>query len=531
MLRAEQAKATAEYLHQCGRIFWLGRETPRSSIILNHQWAADILYALVEPRHVEKWRQQAGTLMTEDSLRRVLLQVRPYKECNPEQRDRLLDLLHECRVCVRVGWDEWMPMQAELLPRQTAALDQDLVREWESVRREWHGPWVNHSFAIHAKGGRLLGHADFRAVVRALVEGRSRGLPRALFGRDEDEPGKALAQSTVTHAHAPIRLWETGLQLELNSYGPTVQEHGVAVVRVEWMATQGADGQRQFGGGIFVQLLTRDEDRQGERLRKFLRDGPLRAFGGELDDASDLRPKDLPRADMGSLRGHGQPGWTTLHGPPRPDVQHDVAISYRWRDWEIVQPLVKALEQEQVHFYIDRQDEDRRLHGEDRGSRITELYGYLKRARVLVVVATNKYFEPPQLDPSRNCYCPVELADAVNAHAEGLRGQPSGRAPGNVLWVSDPGFDVNGLRDGIEPLIQGYRDRVIQVRLPEGLRSDADEWAKDEGRRIEAADKARVRQFVDQVVGRTDLVSNAGAPGWVEQVMDRIRSRIRRTEA
>ena len=125
----------------------------------------------------------------------------------------------------------------------------------------------------------------------------------------------------------------------------------------------------------------------------------------------------------------------------------------------------------------------------------------------------------------------MELADAVNAHAEGLRGQPSGRARGNMLWVSGPGFDVNGLRDGIEPLIQGYRDRVIQVRLPEGLRSDADEWAKDEGRRIEAADKARVRQFVDQVVGRTDLVSNAGAPGWVEQVMDRIRSRIRRTEA
>ncbi len=536
LLRAEQATAAAQYLHRCGRIFWLGRKTARSSIILNHQWAADIIYSLFESHVANPWRNETGELISDDQVRRLLALVRKYKECNEDQRNRFLDILHDCRVCVHVGEGQWMAMQADLLPRRTPKLDEELVQMWESFQRTWTGDWVNHSFAIHAKDGRLLGHEDFRTVVRALVEERHRSLPKALCARESDDGGFGWPIQPCTN-NAIVRLWDTGLQMELRSYGQSVEHADGVMIRVEWMPRmeQSADGSTtgglpQFDGGIFVQLLTRDEERHGTGLRKFLRHGPLSGFGPGLDDQQDPRTEDLSKADMAHLRGHGQPGWTTVHGPRRPDVCHDVAISYRWSDWETVRPLVEALERANIHFYIDRQDEQRRLGQEDRRSRIMEIYDYLKRARMLIVVASDEYFERPQLESSRNLYCPVELADAVNGLAgydsqerNQWAGLPPNRPDGNLLWVMGAGFDGNGLRDRIERVIEAYRMNVIQGRAG-NPRDSKPQWESRETDAIHAADKERVNRFVDRVVGQTDLRFDSQSADWVSRIVGSIRA-------
>ena len=248
-------------------------------------------------------------------------------------------------------------------------------------------------------------------------------------------------------------------------------------------------------------------------------------------DVTPLPPReDLSKADMAHLRGHGQPGWTTVHGPRRPDVCHDVAISYRWSDWETVRPLVEALERANIHFYIDRQDEQRRLGKEDRGSRIMEIYDYLKRARMLIVVASDEYFERPQLESSRNLYCPVELADAVNALAgydsqerKQWAGLPPNRPDGNLLWVMGAGFDGNGLRDRIERVIEAYRMNVIQGRAG-NPRDSKPQWESRETDAIHAADKERVNRFVDRVVGQTDLRFDSQSADWVSRIVGSIRA-------
>jgi hypothetical protein len=98
----------------------------------------------------------------------------------------------------------------------------------------------------------------------------------------------------------------------------------------------------------------------------------------------------------------------------------DVAFSYRGSDSEFVDRICAVLRKRVrsigLVFYTDA-SEERKKH-----VFLQEVYDDLRNADVLVVVASEKYFEKPDLETGANLYCPVELADAVRElHTSGTR--------------------------------------------------------------------------------------------------------------
>ncbi|MCC5024824.1 MAG: hypothetical protein J6386_19430 [Candidatus Synoicihabitans palmerolidicus] len=116
---------------------------------------------------------------------------------------------------------------------------------------------------------------------------------------------------------------------------------------------------RSFEGGIFIQLLSPQEETSSERLKEALfgENGPLEIFKNHVKE-HDRRPADLARESLAMMRGAGQPGWSRLEdGPPRPGVRFEVAISYRGTGKGLVEALSKSLNAAGIEPYYYDEDE------------------------------------------------------------------------------------------------------------------------------------------------------------------------------
>ncbi len=78
--------------------------------------------------------------------------------------------------------------------------------------------------------------------------------------------------------------------------------------------------------------------------------------------------------------------------------------------------MVAALDAAELTVYHYSDDARRIMREDDEcGSRITEIYDCLKKARGLVIVASQDYFALPNLAKKSNLYCPEELVETVVA--------------------------------------------------------------------------------------------------------------------
>ncbi|MCC5024825.1 MAG: hypothetical protein J6386_19435 [Candidatus Synoicihabitans palmerolidicus] len=106
----ERSRAVARYLHQCGRVFQLTRHHRVHRVVIDLQWAVDLIYLLTVHAVVEEpvdaeLKRLTGRLFSEAKLR-TLLQRRAdlFAAANDDVIwPVLLDMLDQCNVCVRVG--------------------------------------------------------------------------------------------------------------------------------------------------------------------------------------------------------------------------------------------------------------------------------------------------------------------------------------------------------------------------------------------------------------------------------------------
>lgn len=519
-LRREQAEAVLRYLHNCGRVFRLARGFETTRVILKQQWAADLIYTLTDHTHAKHFQGISSRPFAEADLLKALEKCRLFRTLEPDRKQVFLDLLNACEICVRVANGHWIALQRQLLPAATADFQKELARIWEQVRVADGA--VNHSFAIHGDQGGLLGNSDFRGLVVAFAREMNWELPKRLLVEDGE---KEHFEREVWHKQFShdARFWADGFQLWLGS------EHGDAspaqslVLRVEWCPRERemVEGRvrHSYDGGLFVQLLSTAEDVIAPRLRKILFEGvgPLALFRDKVKDNEDTRPTNLSVEEIGRPRGEGAPGWRSKNGPPRPDIRFDVAISYRSEQETLVKELAKGLQARGIHYYRYVEDDRLRLDRSQDGSRITDIYDYLKHARILIVVASREYFETPDLEMKRNLYCPVELADAVGAN----------RPEHCLFWLTVGGLSAADLEKQVPQILNRYFTRVSRKRAPQGLRTGRLlDINKREYQAMEQCTEEKITQFLN-AVGRNNtrqiLRTGEKNPGWLKDLLDRIQ--------
>jgi hypothetical protein len=489
--RNEIASAVAEYLHRCGRVFYLARPGTERAVIIDQQWGVDLIYRIV----IEKMARDAIRRDVFDKTRGVFNLAEFFELFEEQQVDDhrafLEGLLDACGLVIRVGRDDAVAIHPPLLP----ALDWD-GRQW--MFNSWTGcrpravagaPLVNHSFAIHDTSKQfVLGRNAFQKLLATVVRHHRGDLQGfLLLGEKEADSGRRVRDFVPT-SRSELFLWENGFQIqwqmELRPDGQHISEvlrpvdpasAVPLILRMEWAhnvasVTSPTDGRarerKSFRGGIFVQMLCADEATKAARLLEVLfgqRDatgkfiGPSRAgfpaplaeysysigsSGGFSDESRDLvlhdfRPADQDPETARCLRGLGQPGWVHPSGPTN-GGRFDVAISYRRKaSAEFVKAMHEALTKGGILAYYDLErmmDDPNPLPAARAANTLTRIYDTLDRARILIVVPAAAYFAAPVADQTYqdNVFCPFELAEAVVATAA----QPPTRDVTMHFWVS-----------------------------------------------------------------------------------------------
>ena len=536
-LGREQALATAEYLHQCGRIFWLrSKRSGDGQIIVNQQWGADGIYELALRDTAERIRPRMKGFLAQSEIKELFSQhCRSFARLLPEQQDLLLDLLDQCNICARVG-DQWMAVQRELLPVKNASFEEQVQSDWDWVREGRRG-MINHTLALHGKRGGLLGNSDYRDVLAFIVRGLRGDLPEKLFG--DDQSGEQSESMHFREGDRQRERYSHRCQFWSDGFLVTIENHKSnerVALQIDWRpCLDPVTAKRIFAGGMFIQYLTPDEDTYVGRLRKILEGdgGPLEIFHERLEE-SDSRPPNLSAEIIGCRRGFGLMNWTSEHGPERPDLRHDVAISYKSaQKTTVVDPLVQALKKVGVeHVYEYSNDELYSLNDDYRKPDITEIYDYLKFAKILIVVASGEYFQSSDLDNQTNVYCPVELAEAITAHnayssdeKKRCSGIGDQRATGRVFWVGVE-MSQSQIEGALEDFLRSYQENVTNVRTKKGQQTEIDI------REIESINAALVRsdrlsQFKNDYgrSGKNQMVYfDPDETKWADDLSDRIRS-------
>lgn len=483
----EVARAIAEYLHECGRVYFRPRPRLPPTVIVDQQWAIDLVYKVVVDAPARSTTRQALYELTRTPFPVADLKNLIGDDVAADDWDFLLPLLDACDIVIDLGQGKALATHPGLLGPLDPDTEERLAREWrracdEASRRGTR--LVNHSFAIQSTGkGLLLSRSAFQQIAVAIAREMDR-LPRHIDNH-------SLAESsgyhwTDTHyftksgshwidvQYRTINcFWRDGIQVRWDAHLPAwidPTEPPVAVdlvLRIQWAHTMSPafDGGRpkpDFTGGIFVQMLCADESVRGPRLRELLFgsadpngqkrsashlgfDPPLGDFSFSSDEQSradlvvhDFRPDDLPPEVDSRLRERGV-GWLKPNGPAS-DMPYDVAISYRRKASEpFVKAMHAALTAADFDAYYDQEqpkDETSPVLERRNENTLERIYRFLRRARVLIVVPSEEYFATPtnQKLRSDNTFCPVELADAVLAGIDVNDRRPES----HQFWVIAP---------------------------------------------------------------------------------------------
>lgn len=527
--RREQALAVARYLHRCGIVFWLRSPGQDGEVMINQRWGIEKIYALTEHSACEALLPHTGSEFGGGILEDLLDELfSNEKGWSVERRGLVTGLLDQCDVCVRLGNGQWMAVQRELLPDGAGDFQESIAREWDAVATA-HPGHVNFSFALHGNQGGMLGDSDFRSLLAFLVRGRGTRVPGILLGEEEhDERFEADWPGGRWSYVSSVRLWKHGLQLALHTSERDIPD--ALVLRVEWSPYES----KSFEGGLFVQLLCADDAACGERFRKlvFGEGGPLVLFDEKVVP-SDKRPPDLSKEELPRLRGFGQPGWIRKDGPVHKALRHDIALSYRSNDKAIAEAIVgrfKALgriteENKPRHLLVYHYAEDEllKLSDDARESKITEIYDYLNTARVLIVIASDSYFETPDLEGKTNLYCPVELAEAIcSTH----------RHSDQFFWVyagTVSNSNVEEILIGKAPIDKGFIDSYYEAvtvpRLPSDPRNDhRSKLRKRECDAIIGCPASQITKFLE-VAGpdtKQSVTAREGSERWLDELQRKV---------
>ncbi len=485
-LRREHAEVVARHLHQCGRIFWLKTlqsSVAASRVIIDQRWGIDLIYTLIKPRQMVDWSGLTGTLFGEADLKARLEAVREYREKlplkSPDQWQLFLSILDQCDICVRTG-DWWMAMQPELLPKLTRKKEEELTGAWLTVQREMKSP-CNHTYSVYGNQNGLLGNSDYRAVVAWLVRGLTSYVPDHLLGKEEGRPPAGnmdWREGSEGEVHSQCWFCKNTCQIHLLRKQKSGEMEQI-VLRVEWYPCVDPTSKlRKFEGGIFVQLLCTDEETYEARLKEALFGamGPLSYFADKheiSDKLDDFSKQTMP----GAPRGLGGPDWIGRDGsPPKAGLRHAVALSYSSKDKALAEVIVAALKRAGIHYYCYDDDLRQNLKDGEEPAFISEIFDYLKYARVLLVIGSEDYFKTPGLEPSRsNLYIPVELADAIVANTCGYTEaeckakdiQHQKRQAKQIFWIREntPRFPTASyLDDLVRQMITCYKENVVKPR-------------------------------------------------------------------
>ncbi len=545
----EQAIAAARFLHQCGVLFWMKDRMNDGYVLIDQRWAADLIYGLLDWREASQFRSGSFKLIEADRFVEMLDGNRRYGNLTSLQKRTFLHFLDACDVCVRVG-ERWMAAQRELLPVKTEEIECELEVLWNAGRASAPG-MVNHCFAIHGAETSLLGNSDYRQALAFLVRGMESDLGKRFFPRqveDEDSEGRSgWTRDSAWRPHAEWRFWSDGFLMTVGKTDGDKQKESdsrwtesrpTLALQVEWRPmVQPETGKKGFAGGLFIQYLAPENQGYEGRLRDILfgTGGPLSIFEGAGHVESDHRPIDLAGESMGSRRGFGLPAWNHADGPDRPDFRYDVAISYRSAQKETVAELVGALRRERItHCYEYSGDDLNALQQRPGGSMITDIYDYLKYAKILIVVASDEYFETADLDQRKNLYCPIELAEAVQAHSgynpderAQFKMTDRSRSPFRFFWLA-VNLSANDIVDRVNAVLNSYFPNVSQRRAPEGLRTQNLSLIDErEYRAMESCNENKLKSFLDGVGRDSKQIVRKDKDGlWVTEIVKRIKSQL-----
>ena len=479
----EVARAIAEYLHECGRVYFRPRPRLPPTVIVDQQWAIDLVYKVVVDAPARSTTRQALYELTRTPFSVADLKNLIGDDVAADDWDFLLPLLDACDIVIDLGQGKALATHPGLLGPLDPDTEERLGREWrracdEASRRGTR--LVNHSFAIQSTGkGLLLSRSAFQQIAVALAREMESMATYLQLGTNDDgvlsTARKGLKFELVFVPKACF--WQDGFQIAwqrlirpfeeptslLQQTDPPVD----LILRFQWAHTMSPafDGGRpkpDFTGGIFVQMLCAKELTNAARLRELLFgsaepngqkrsasrlgfDPPLGDFSFSSDEQSradlvvhDFRPGDLPPDMDWRLRERGV-GWLKPNGPAS-DMPYDVAISYRRKASEpFVKAMHAALTAADFDAYYDQEqpkDETSPVLERRNENTLERIYRFLRRARVLIVVPSEEYFATPtnQKLRSDNTFCPVELADAVLAGIDAHDPRPES----HHFWVIAP---------------------------------------------------------------------------------------------
>ncbi|MCY3013625.1 MAG: SUMF1/EgtB/PvdO family nonheme iron enzyme [Planctomycetota bacterium] len=477
----EVARAIAEYLHECGRVYFRPRPRLPPTVIVDQQWAIDLVYKVVVKAPADLATRRDLYELTRTPFSVADLKNLIGDDVAADDWDFLLPLLDACDIVIDLGQGKALATHPGLLGPLDPDTEERLAREWrracdEASRRGTR--LVNHSFAIQSTGkGLLLSRSAFQQIAVAIAR-HSTGISWWLESGANEEHARSELRKAVHHdltIDATACFWQEGVQITwqgalwslADTSGPNSEPTDVIVLRIQWAHTispafDGGPPKPDFTGGIFVQMLCSKELTNAARLRELLFgsaepngqkrsashlgfDPPLGDFTYSDDEQSradlvvhDFRPDDLPPEVEAKLRERGV-GWLKPNGPAS-DMPYDVAISYRRKASEpFVKAMHAALTAADFDAYYDQEqpkDETSPVLERRNENTLERIYRFLRRARVLIVVPSEEYFATPTNEKTRsdNTFCPVELADAVLAGID----ENDPRSGSHHFWVVAP---------------------------------------------------------------------------------------------
>lgn len=479
----EVARAIAEYLHECGRVYFRPRPRLPPTVIVDQQWAIDLVYKVVVKAPADLATRRDLYELTRTPFSVADLKNLIGDDVAADDWDFLLPLLDACDIVIDLGQGKALATHPGLLGPLDPDTEERLAREWrwacdEASRRGTR--LVNHSFAIQSTGkGLLLSRSAFQQIAVSIAREMESMATYLQLGTNDDgvlsTARKGLKFELVFVSKACF--WQDGFQIawqrlirpfeEPTSLLQQTDRPVDLILRFQWAHTispafDGGPPKPDFTGGIFVQMLCAKELTNAARLRELLFgsadpngqkrsasrlgfDPPLGDFTYSDDEQSradlvvhDFRPDDLPPEVEAKLRERGI-GWLHPNGPAS-DMPYDVAISYRRKASEpFVKAMHAALTAADFDAYYDQEqpkDDTSPVLERRNENTLERIYRFLRRARVLIVGPSEEYFATPtnQKLRSDNTFCPVELADAVLAGID----KHDPRPESHHFWVIAP---------------------------------------------------------------------------------------------
>ena len=509
----EVARAIAEYLHECGRVYFRPRPRLPPTVIVDQQWAIDLVYKVVVKAPADLATRRDLYEMTRTPFSVADLKNLIGDDVAADDWDFLLPLLDACDIVIDLGQGKALATHPGLLGPLDPDTEERLAREWRRACDEAEHcgrRLVNHSFAIHSTGkGFLLSRSAFQEIAVRISRKMESLATYLQLGTNDDgvlSSARERLQFELVFVPKPC-FWQDGFQIAwqrlirpfeeptslLQQTDPPVD----LILRFQWAHTMspafdGGSLKPDFTGGIFVQMLCAKELTNAALLRELLFgsatpngqksraadlgfDPPLGDFTYSDDEQSradlvvhDLRPDDLPPEVDSRLRERGV-GWLKPNGPTS-DMPYDVAISYRRKASEpFVKAMHAALSAADIDAYYDQEqpkDETSPVLERRNENTLERIYRFLRRARVLIVVPSEEYFATPtnQKLRSDNTFCPVELADAVLAGIDAHDPRPES----HHFWVIAPdGVHVPAgtLGEAIDDLLRQSFEIVAMPRM------------------------------------------------------------------